>query len=585
MRGGDAYPRRMALSTIPGPRAQKVSPPLFVACTGDVTSNLLNTRDTNYQLSDIHPQTEFITLSLGGNDVKFADILQKCIFGIGPGDCSTMMQKARDILYDTKQDGFFYRYQTTVDQILAKMLWHTRDPTARRTAIYVTSYPAFFEDWTDQCDKISFLISDLSMIGPKVTKDLRSQMNYLMAEFSFVTQYWLDVHNYRWTALRYADYMEPERLGNPINVVDLDFVYAGHRFCDEGVTEPDKKNADTWFFHLSLRDTMSRLLDDPKTRTRAKNTISAVLHNEKKGADAVDGFVDIMKSFHPTSGGHQATADHIVQNKLSENILNSLSDKSLFITVIGDDLPCGGLLPSRNEKFPQGFVTELERALSNKQIYDGSPWVQFQGSQQTRPDAQPTECYPGKYMSDFIPLMKQITKNWKQSDPQRVVLLSVGVLDLMQDGADHAPSKLIQQLDTLIDMIEQQDDKKRKGDPDRTVVLVGQIPMIGYNTPDMAFTNTFDPLQGRVIEYNARITQLVNRLRTQSDMYIAKVRASTTTYEHIQDSDSPGYALNQAMKARFPSPFGYKRLAYDYLEALAIAASEGWLDDAGSCGV
>jgi len=37
---------------------------------------------------------------------------------------------------------------------------------------------------------------------------------------------------------------------SPIYFVDQDTEYTGHRFCKNGVTEPDTTHPDTWFFHM-----------------------------------------------------------------------------------------------------------------------------------------------------------------------------------------------------------------------------------------------------------------------------------------------------------------------------------------------
>ena len=48
----------------------------FKACTGDVTQNLTNEHNPNYQFSAVSESTPFLTLSIGGNDVGFSGILQ-----------------------------------------------------------------------------------------------------------------------------------------------------------------------------------------------------------------------------------------------------------------------------------------------------------------------------------------------------------------------------------------------------------------------------------------------------------------------------------------------------------------------------
>lgn len=58
----------------------------FKACTGDVTQNLTDEHNPSYQLGAWRrsQSTSFLTLSIEGNDVKFSDIVQRCILNLKP---------------------------------------------------------------------------------------------------------------------------------------------------------------------------------------------------------------------------------------------------------------------------------------------------------------------------------------------------------------------------------------------------------------------------------------------------------------------------------------------------------------------
>ena len=64
---------------------------LSAACSGNVVDNLLTGVGGNQgdqgisQLTWLSPSTRFATLTIGGNDVRFADILSKCVFRNGDG--------------------------------------------------------------------------------------------------------------------------------------------------------------------------------------------------------------------------------------------------------------------------------------------------------------------------------------------------------------------------------------------------------------------------------------------------------------------------------------------------------------------
>lgn len=47
---------------------------------------------------------------------------------------------------------------------------------------------------------------------------------------------------------QYENLISPNNT-SPIYFVDQDAEYTGHRFCREGVNEPDTENVDTWFFN------------------------------------------------------------------------------------------------------------------------------------------------------------------------------------------------------------------------------------------------------------------------------------------------------------------------------------------------
>jgi len=71
-----------------------VNPPDFIPCAGAVTDDLYTSfmiespRNYNYsgQLSRLNVDTEFVTLTIGGNDVGFSDVLNECVqYTLHPG--------------------------------------------------------------------------------------------------------------------------------------------------------------------------------------------------------------------------------------------------------------------------------------------------------------------------------------------------------------------------------------------------------------------------------------------------------------------------------------------------------------------
>jgi hypothetical protein len=85
------------------------------------------------------------TISIGGNDVGFYDVLTSCVLRVGqffPGDCDKYINKAYSIMYS---DTFKTNVGNTLRQIITKS---GQDDFG----IVQTGYPTFFNDQTDSCD-------------------------------------------------------------------------------------------------------------------------------------------------------------------------------------------------------------------------------------------------------------------------------------------------------------------------------------------------------------------------------------------------------------------------------------------------
>lgn len=97
----------------------------------------------------------------------------------------------------------------------------------KRTALYVTSYPPFFDTWTSQCNKVRFIDG----FGAEVTQGRRRKLNLLGQELNYAVSMWIDQQNYFVTGAK------PDVV-DFVKFADQDEMYNGHRFCREGVNEP-----------------------------------------------------------------------------------------------------------------------------------------------------------------------------------------------------------------------------------------------------------------------------------------------------------------------------------------------------------
>jgi hypothetical protein len=73
----------------------------FLSCTGDVIANVngygSHGRESQRKLlSGLDPYYKLGTLSIGGNDLGFSDIVKRCII-LGVGDCEAALRKAESI--------------------------------------------------------------------------------------------------------------------------------------------------------------------------------------------------------------------------------------------------------------------------------------------------------------------------------------------------------------------------------------------------------------------------------------------------------------------------------------------------------
>ena len=115
-RGPNAYPVRVA--------AQLGAPLTFAACSGAKVADVLN------QLGSLNASTAFVTVSVGGNDAGFADVITRCALP-WPWTCTNEITGANTYIRNTLPGSLDSLYS----QIRAKA------PNAR---VVVVGYPRLF---------------------------------------------------------------------------------------------------------------------------------------------------------------------------------------------------------------------------------------------------------------------------------------------------------------------------------------------------------------------------------------------------------------------------------------------------------
>lgn len=108
----------------------------FRACSGAVIADV-----TNAQLGALSSSTSYVTLTVGGNDAGFADVLTTCAKPWWLGSCTKAVDRARAYIDDTLPG----RLATLYSQI------RDRAPNAQ---VVVAGYPRVFGD--EDCNSLTF---------------------------------------------------------------------------------------------------------------------------------------------------------------------------------------------------------------------------------------------------------------------------------------------------------------------------------------------------------------------------------------------------------------------------------------------
>ncbi|KAK3375383.1 SGNH hydrolase-type esterase domain-containing protein [Podospora didyma] len=203
----------------------------WLSCTGSRTEDLLS-GSARSQVDKFNntPDVDFATLSIGGNDLGFFDVMNACVFrfySFYSGTCETALAVSEEQLTSS---AFKLRLGLVLMEILDKIQWEKRP----NFAITVTGYARFFNADTEPCDDMSLGV----WWGPAATKmkrSVRKRMNDLVLAANERLKSGIEEINGR--------FARPK-----VFFVDYDSEFDGHRFCEPGVQEPDYMSTNTWFF-------------------------------------------------------------------------------------------------------------------------------------------------------------------------------------------------------------------------------------------------------------------------------------------------------------------------------------------------
>ena len=165
-----------------------------------------------------------------------------CVLWVGgywAGDCETEIAKAYGILTKTDVSG-------NITDALKEIIDKNGNDAFK---IYMTGYVTFFNDTTPLCERSSFRIYNPHYDAthkekgqPWLTTALRQQLNDVVVALNTMLYHVADSVN--------AHYSNTPR----VVFVDPNPSFTNHRWCEDGVYEPDNDRADTWLFLSSTPD-------------------------------------------------------------------------------------------------------------------------------------------------------------------------------------------------------------------------------------------------------------------------------------------------------------------------------------------
>ncbi|KAK4118392.1 SGNH hydrolase [Parathielavia appendiculata] len=209
----------------------------FQACSSakiaEVQSQITKFRDGPEQLRG------FATISIGGNDAGFSEVIEACLVRakFGSPSCDSVIEAKTERVKSTDmRQNLEDAYRAILDAAKApgKLITSFR--------LVVTGYARFFNEETTDCNNRH--ISFWGLLEPNkqyLTVERRKALNKLVSDMNEVVK-------------AAAEKVSRESEFGQVVFVPIDELFEGHRFCEPDVKEPDNKNPNSWFFLLQGRD-------------------------------------------------------------------------------------------------------------------------------------------------------------------------------------------------------------------------------------------------------------------------------------------------------------------------------------------
>ncbi|KAL8802009.1 MAG: hypothetical protein Q9182_004086 [Xanthomendoza sp. 2 TL-2023] len=474
------------------------------------------------QVPRLLKDTNFITLSAGANDIGLVQVLDACVYNFIGSDslpCGTLLGKAINSMSSADFASSWNNILSTSRSVLA--------PNAGKA--YVVGNAAFFDETTTpSCSQTSLAVFSGTGQQKYLNGATRKGLNELIHRFNWWQHYLITKYNR-------AQVPSGDINQYPVQFIDPDDRFNGHRLCRAGIDGTGSSDGNTWFatgdgLSKPLTRSPYEQLKPPATcnpnggwneyatcqMAKAIQKASSLALTPSGSGTALNNWERI---FHPTTQGQDLIRDEIV-SQLAQG--PTLSGYNLRILPLGASIIAGAHSSDGN-----GFRKVLSDTLRKTNT------VSYVGSQGTAPLQH--EGHPGWIIQD----VSSVAGDSLPSRPN-VVLIHVGTNDLLtNNNIEQAPDRMGALIDHVLAVATD------------AVVLVAQILP---SSRDGAFDN--------FVRFNARVASVINQKQNQGKK-VMKVWMPVTT-DDLVDGIHPGDA-------------GYNKMAQAWIKGLQRAADKGWI--------
>ena len=476
---------------------------------------------TREQMPKIYANTNFLTISAGANDIGLVQMLDACVynfFGSASLDCARTLAEAAAFMSSTA-------FAASWNNLLSStsLMWRTTQGKA-----FVIGNAAFFDETTPSCTKTSLAVYAGEGQQKYLTPALRKNLNEMIHRFNWWQFYYIMKYNR-------AQLPSGNTLQYPIQFIDPDDRYNGHRLCRGKSDGTGSGNINTWF---STGDALKKPLTrgpyeklkaptkcNPKggwneySQCQMANSIQRTWHLALTKSGAGTALNNWERIFHPTTAGQDAIRDEIV-GEIAHG--STLSGHNLRILPLGASIIAGFASSDGN-----GFRKSLYDTLRQTNT------VTYVGTLGQAPLLH--EGRPGWVTKD-VSNIASISLPFRPN----VVLIHVGTNDLLSNiDIDRAPERVGELVDHVLRVATD------------AVVMVAQI--LPTTRPGQ-----FD----KFVTFNARVASILNQRQAQGKK-VLKVWMPLTT-EDLIDGIHPNDA-------------GYVKMAQGWIKGLQRASDKGWL--------